>query len=272
MEINLDRFRARILNVAHLSGEGHIPSALSILEIVWALYVQVMGLRNGEFVFERIAPNNWTHPDCDRFVLSKGHGCLALYAMLEAMEFITAVDMAAFCKPGGILGGHPDANKIPGVWASTGSLGHGLPFAVGMAYAKRIRNEGGRVFCLVGDGEMQEGSSIEALRLARDLDVSNLCIIVDANGTHGKLGPLLAVLRGYEFHVRMIAGNNVLDATSGVGALALAFGSYSTYPVAVVAKTVKGHGVKMIEKDPQAWHRRTPTFDELGLMLEGLAT
>lgn len=253
--------RKRILQTAHLAGTGHVPSALSILEIVWGLHANVLGLHTEEWS-QAIRPDNWTHPDCDRFILSKGHGCLALYAVLESRGFITAEAMGAFCKPGGILGGHPDANKIPGVWASTGSLGHGLPIAIGMAYAKRIRNERGRVFVLVGDGEMQEGSSLEALRLARDLDVANLCVIIDANGTHGKLGPLMAMLRAYEFHVSMIAG----DAAG----LPLAFDCYSAYPSAVVVKTVKGHGVKMMEKDPGAWHHRAPTLDELNEMLEAM--
>ena len=261
MEINLNALRARILETAYNAGEGHIPSALSILEIVAALYGQVMGRGDTE-TWERIGPQNWQAEDGDRFILSKGHGCLALYAVLEALDFITAEDMAGFCKPGGKLGGHPDANKIPGVWASTGSLGHGLPIAVGMAYAKRIRNEKGRVFCLVGDGEMQEGSALEALRLAIQLDVSNLCLIVDANGTHGKLGPLMATLRGYGFSLHMIAGN--------AAGLPLIFDCYSPYPAAVVVQTIKGNGVKMIEKDPGGWHRRTPTAEELGKMMEGL--
>lgn len=246
-----------------------MPSALSILEIVWALHDQVMGLGlvkvdQGDPSWAPLSIDNWQSPDADRFVLSKGHGCLALYAVLEAKGFIGENDMAAFCKPGGRLGGHPDAGNVPGVWASTGSLGHGLPIAVGMALAKKINGEKGRVFCLVGDGEMQEGSALEALRLVHELDVANLCLVVDSNGSHGKNGPLVAALRGFEFHVRLAEGNDTQW-------LVPALGNYSTYPVAVIARTAKGYGIPAMAKDPAAWHRRTPTPAEYHAMMEFLS-
>ena len=263
MESDLTPLRRRILETAYHAGEGHVPSALSILEIVQVLYTDTMS-PNGERSGALLDKANWQEPDADCFVLSKGHGCLALYAVLEACAFIGGADMATFCKRGGGLGGHPDADKIPGVWASTGSLGHGLPIAVGMAYAKKIRGDKGRVFCLVGDGEMQEGSALEALRLVQALDVANLCLIVDCNGSHGKSAPLFAILRGFEFHVRIVAGHDR-------HVLPPALSNYSTYPVAVMAQTIKGYGIPAMAKDPAAWHRRTPTADEYRKMMEFLA-
>lgn len=233
--------RRRILETAYRAGEGHIASALSIVDIVWTLYNEVM-------------------TDGDHFVLSKGHGCLALYAVLEAKY---ALPIDGYCKPGSPLAGHPSRDAGGMIEFSTGSLGHGLPAAVGMAYAKKINDEPGRVFCLVGDGEMQEGSALEALRLVQLLDVSNLCLIVDANGSHGKPTPLIALLRGLQFHVRIRDGHEA--------GLSPALGNYSTYPVALIALTTKGKGVKAMERDPAAWHRRVPTADEYRQMMEELA-
>lgn len=265
MALDLNPLRRRILETAYHAGEGHVPSALSIVDIVHALYTDTMS-PNGERSGALLDKANWQEADADRFVLSKGHGCLALYAVLEACEFITADDMAAFGKPGGILGGHPDEQKIPGVWASTGSLGHGLPIAVGMAYAKKIGGDKGRVFCLVGDGEMQEGSCWESLRLAQMLDVSGLCVIIDANESHGRLkgSALESGLRAFGFHVRVVDGHDRQF-------LPPALSNYSTYPVAVIARTTKGKGVKAMERDPAAWHRRTPTAEQFRDMMEALA-
>lgn len=238
--------RRCIVQTAYHAGEGHIPSALSIVDIVWTLYDQVM-------------------VEADRFVLSKGHGCLALYVVLEAKGIITAEDLDQFAKRGGRLGGHPGPD-VPGVCAATGSLGHGLPIAVGMAYAKKLANEPGRVFCLVGDGEMQEGSCIEALRLAQALDVSNLCVIVDANASHpgGTQTQLHRIFAAYGFTVRAIDGHDR-------GLVGAASDNFTTYPLAVIAQTVKGNGVKMMEKNPGAWHRRVPTPDEYRAIMEGIA-
>lgn len=263
-----EELRRRILETAYHAREGHVPSALSIVDIIWTLYDQVMGLPvtkidQGGSAWADLSLQNWAEPHADQFVLSKGHAALALYAVLEAKGFLLPELMTKFCTLGGKLGGHPDAHKMPGVWVSTGSLGHGLPFAVGMAYAKRVRGEKGRVFCLVGDGEMQEGSALEALRFVQQLDCANLCLIVDANDTHGKVTALASVLRAYEFHVRIVEGHDPQW-------LAPALGNYSTYPVAVLARTTKGKGIKAMERDPQAWHRRVPTAEEFREMMEAL--
>src|SRR5580692_4765522 len=135
----INDLKRQILVAAHRAKEGHIASALSILDILYVLHNDVLG------------PN-------DQFVLSKGHGCLALYAIL-------GLDMTNFCNYDSLLGGHPDRLKVPGVIASTGSLGHGIGQAVGIALAKKINGYTGRVFALVGDGECEEGSVWESFNL-----------------------------------------------------------------------------------------------------------
>lgn len=145
--------RKRILEVAYRDGMGHIPSALSILDIVWNLYDRVMT------------------PD-DQFILSKGHGCMALYAVLEAKGLF---DWSVKAQ------GHPKRGGA--ILASTGSLGHGLPMAIGLAMAKKIKGEAGRVFCLIGDGECNEGTTWECGLMIQRFELDNLKVIVDDNGT-----------------------------------------------------------------------------------------
>ncbi len=149
----IDKLRRRIIDVAYRDGMGHIPSALSILEIVWDLYDKVM-------------------TKDDQFILSKGHGCMALYAVLEAKGLMTWNEK---------LWGHPKRGGA--ILASTGSLGHGLPMAVGLAMAKKIKGEKGRVFCLIGDGECNEGTTWESSLLMQRFGLDNLKVIVDDNGT-----------------------------------------------------------------------------------------
>ncbi len=145
--------RKRILEVAYRDGMGHIPSALSILDIVWNLYDKVM-------------------TKDDQFILSKGHGCMALYAVLEAKGLL---DWSTK------LMGHPKRGGA--ILASTGSLGHGLPMAVGLAMAKKINGESGRVFCIIGDGEANEGTAYESSLMIKRFNLDNLKVIVDDNGT-----------------------------------------------------------------------------------------
>jgi len=153
METTLKKLRNRILEVALRDGMGHIPSALSILGIVWELYDKIM-------------------TKDDQFILSKGHGCMALYAVLEEKGLL---DWSTK------LWGHPKRGGA--ILASTGSLGHGLPMAVGLALAKKIKGEVGKVYCLIGDGECNEGTTWESYNLMKYLRLDNLKVIVDDNGT-----------------------------------------------------------------------------------------
>lgn len=195
----------------------------------------------------------------DRFILSKGHGCLALYAVLGEIK--------NFCGYDSPFGGHPDSNKITGVEASTGSLGHGLPMAVGMALGSKIRKLDNRIFCLVGDGECNEGTIWESALLASHHKLSNLCCIVDYNHSTDralKMSDIAAKFDAFGWYAVWIQGHNHREIEHAL-----------TYyrkdmPVAIIANTIKGHGVKRMENDP-AWHHRAPTDQELAEILEELA-
>jgi transketolase len=151
--------------------EKHGSSTLSVLDVLWVLYDRVL----------RYDPNNPRSEERDRFVMSKGHGPLALYAILADKGFFPPSELATFLRYDSILGGHPDRNKVPGVEASTGSLGHGLPMAVGMALAVRAKRSDRRVFALIGDGECNEGTIWEAAMVAADKRLANLTVIAVNN-------------------------------------------------------------------------------------------
>lgn len=238
-------------------GEGHIPSAFSILDILWVLYDRIM----------QMSPENPRSDDRDRFVLSKGHGSLALYAILAEKGFFSVREVEGFATFNSRLGGHPDCNKVPGVEASTGSLGHGLPMAVGMALGLRIRKVNRRVFVLVGDSECNEGSIWEAALLAAHHRLSNLTCIVDYNHSTDRallLGDIAAKFEAFGWRSVAINGHDheaIYAALSQLG---------SDRPRAVVAETVKGSGCRQMENNP-AWHHRAPTAQELPAILAELA-
>ena len=242
----MNQFRRQIVQMAYGAGEGHIPSALSILDIVWVLYNKVMTLD-------------------DRFVLSKGHGALALYVVLAEKGIISQEQLKSYLKLNGELGGHPDRNKVPGVLCSTGSLGHGLPQAVGIALAKKIKGEPGRVFCLVGDGECNEGSIWEACLLAKQHKLNNLVVIVDYNRSTDRavdMASLHEKFWAFGFFPPDINGHNH-DQIVRVMAY-----NPEKRPTAVIANTIKGYGCKRME-DP-AWHHRAPNEIELAEIMKEL--
>jgi len=154
-----------------LGDEKHAPSATSTLDVIWVLYDRIL----------RIDPHRTDDPDRDRFVLSKGHGPMAYYAVLAAKGFIGVDRLRTFGSYDSPLGYHPDRNLVPGVEISSGSLGHGLGMAVGMALGLRIRRSAARVFCLVGDAELDEGSNHEAIAFAGRAGVENLAVVAVDN-------------------------------------------------------------------------------------------
>jgi transketolase len=241
--------KQQIVQAAYNAGEGHIPSALSIIDIVWTLY-------------DKILTSN------DKFILSKGHGCLALYVVLAAKEFITQEQLATFSKYDSILGGHPDRNKVPGVVCSTGSLGHGLPQAVGIALAKKIKNEPGRVFCLVGDGECNEGSVWETCMLAANHHLTNLTVIVDHNHSTDKalyLGNLHNKFEAFGFCTRTSGYEGTPTHDMSVSM----FAEDGIHPTAIVMHTIKGSGCDRMSSP--AWHHRAPSATELIEVLKELS-
>jgi len=229
-----DAARRLVLEAALAAGTAHIGSSLSIVDILAVLYGDVL-------------------EDRHRFLLSKGHAASALYATLAVAGVLGAEEMVrGYCSDGGALAGHPERG-VAGVEMTGGSLGHGPAIAVGTALAERDR----RTFCLVGDGEMNEGSVWEALALGGHLRLGNLTLIVDANGLQGlgtttdvlDLGPLRPKLEAFGWKVRECDGHDH-------DALRAALRPCATQPTAVVAHTVKGRGVSFMEGELM-WHYRS---------------
>lgn len=252
--------RRKIVDMVVTGKDGHIPSAFSIVDIIATLY------RN----FLKFNPADAEWEDRDYFILSKGHGCLALYVVLEEQGFLTPIDVSMFCQPGGILGEHPDCTRVPGAEASTGSLGHGMPFAVGIALGLKIRGKSNRVFVLVGDGECHEGTIWEAANVANNLQLGNLCVIVDWNGSAAQLMPrddLPAKWRAFGWETKVIDGHSeaeLNDTFSGVNF------TLPGKPQAIIAKTIKGKGVPMLEGHG-TWHHRIPDESEYKIIMEALS-
>lgn len=235
---------------------GHVGSSMSLVEILRVLYDDVLR-------FDPARPN-WPHRD--RCILSKGHGCLALYAILIDKGFLSADHLDKFCHVDGILGGHPERGKVPGVEASTGALGHGLSIGVGMAMAARIQKRKSRVFVVTGDGEINEGSVWEAAMCAGKHGLSNLCVLIDYNKIQSAgptaeiqdLEPLLDKWRAFNFAAEEVNGHDV-DALS---AILRRVPFASDKPSAIVCHTVKGKGIPFAEHNPK-WHHHARFTPEI---------
>lgn len=200
--------------------EKHDPSALSTLDVLWVLYDRIL----------RYDPRRPRAEERDRFVLSKGHGPLAFYAILVDKGFFPVAELDRFMQWDGILGSHPDRNQVPGAEASTGSLGHGLPMAVGMALGLRVKGNDRRVFALMGDGESNEGSIWEAILLAGHQHLSNLTgIFINNHSSSIPLDDLDAKLAAFGWDARAVNGRDHDEL-----AAALAH-RHATRPTAVVA-------------------------------------
>jgi transketolase len=202
--------------------EKHGSSSLSTLDVLWVLYDRIL----------RYEPKNPRWENRDRFVLSKGHGCVSYYAILADKGFFPTSTLKTFMQYDSILGAHPDRNLVPGVEASTGSLGHGLPMALGMAIALRLKKSDRRVFVLIGDGECNEGSIWEAALLAGNLQLSNLtCIAINNHSSSLELGDLAAKFAAFGWVSTTINGHDHEQIYESL--------SYrdSMRPTAVVAET-----------------------------------
>jgi transketolase len=238
-------------------GEGHIPSAFSVLDILWVLYDAVL----------RHDPSDPQWPGRDRFVLSKGHAALGLYAVLARQGYFAESELMGFGGYASRLGGHPCRLKVPGAECSTGSLGHGLPMAAGMALGFSMQGLDNRVFALIGDGEANEGSIWEAALVASHRRLTNLRLIVDHNHSTDRaldLGDLRLKFEAFGFRAVEIDGHD-----HAAIAEALSF-PCPDRPVAVIAATIKGKGCPDMENNP-AWHHRAPSAAELPAILEALS-
>lgn len=254
LSIGLDdrsRYLRRLVVEALEGGNrGHIGSSMSPIEILRVLYDDVMRYRSDQPDWE----------GRDRFILSKGHGCLALYALLVDKGFFPREALSTFCCHEGVLGGHPDFGKVPGVEASTGALGHGLSIGVGFALSARIKKLGSRVFVLLGDGEINEGSVWEAAMSAAHHRLDNLVAVVDYNKLQSygptaevmNLEPLLEKWRSFGFCALEVNGHDVVALQRALAHVPQTAGQ----PTALIAHTIKGKGISFAENRPE-WHHKS---------------
>ena len=252
--------RLRIVQMVQQSGEGHIPSSFSIVDIIEYLYGNILHYK----------PNEPSWEKRDYFILSKGHGCGALYAVLHKYGFLSDQDILDYSTSKGILGGHPDMTKVPGAEASTGSLGHGFPTAVGLALGLRIQNKNNRIFALLGDGECHEGTVWEAANIANNQSLGNLCVVVDWNGSAVQLMPkddLLGKWGAFGWECYEMEGHSTAEFRRVFEELKF---QLNGTPKAILAKTTKGKGVSFIEGHGK-WHHRIPNREELHEIMKELA-
>ncbi len=254
LEEKVIEFRKRIMEVGYQTQSGHLSSALSCTDLLVALYY-------GNFL--NFSADNFKNIDRNRFVLSKGHACIIQYIILNDFGLISDEELLHFCKKGSILGGHPDCLKIPGIEASTGALGHGLSIAIGYALAAKYNGQHYQTYVVLGDGECEEGSVWEAALSAGHHKLNNLTVIIDDNKLQGSdytenicaLESLKDKWRDFGFNAYEIDGNNMKEI------LEVLSEPMNNAPKAIIAHTIKGKGVAMIENQNN-WHSRRPNGEE----------
>ena len=257
--------RRDIMVTAYNAGGGHIASAFSAVEILTALYF-------GNILRYALYDPNWK--ERDKLILSKGHASLALYSVLKRIGYISKEQLDTFCQPGSVLGGEPKLGDVPGIEATTGSLGHGLSFAVGIAMANKMDCNKGRIYVILGDGECQEGSVWEAALSAAHNQLDNLTVILDCNSLQAMdrtdkivaLTPLEEKWKGFGWEVSCVQGH---DISSILNQLESDKYSGVKKPRIIVANTIKGKGVSFMENVP-IWHYRLPNQEEMEIVKKEL--
>jgi transketolase len=247
--------RVQIVKAIKAGNRGHVGSSFSLVEIFRVLYDDVL----------RYDPSNPRWEGRDRCILSKGHGCLALYAVLADKGFFPEEELWRFCKTDGILGGHPEYGKVPGVEASTGSLGHGLSIGVGMALNARFEKSSHRTFVVISDGESNEGSVWEAALCAGKHKLSNMVVLMDYNkqqsyGTTYEvldMDPMAEKWRAFGFATAEVDGHNVDELRAALKRTPLE----PDRPSIIICHTIKGKGISFVENNLN-WHHKTKISDE----------
>lgn len=262
-EERIKELRKRIFLTAYRNGTTHLASAYSCLEILYVLYMKNIITH---------AANDLEDKNRDRFVLSKGHAAIALYAVMEEAGLLEKGELDTFLKSGTRLGGEPCRQDLDLIETSTGSLGHGLCVATGMALVQKIEHSKHRTFCLIGDGESEEGSVWEAAMSAASFRLGNLTVILDYNRLQKnyKVSQFMGQPKWFEkwaafgWNVKEADGHDihVLQET-------LAKAGCAERPTIILANTVKGKGVSIMENDPK-WHFKLPNKRELKIFMEEL--
>jgi transketolase len=258
------RLRRNIVTSTTKAGSGHPSTSLSMVELVTVLYF------GGVLRYDPATPHD---PSRDRFILSKGHGAPGLYAVLAEAGYFPVDDLMTLRQMGSALEGHPNMCRLPGVDASTGSLGQGLSIAIGHALAGRLDGADYRVYCMTGDGETEQGQIWEAYMYAGNHELDNLTVIIDRNGYQQTaavdeiqpLDPLEDKLRSFKWAVMTIDGHSLDEVKSAYDWARTVSGS----PQAIIANTVKGKGVSILEAEPHKWHGKPiPPEDEARALQE----
>mgnify|MGYP004709115671 CR=1 FL=1 len=249
------KIRKNIIEEIYSAQSGHPGGALSCADILTVLYFNQMNIN----------PEKIDDLDRDRLVLSKGHASAALYATLAQRGYFSKEELKYFRKIGHLLQGHPDMKKIPGVDMSTGSLGQGLSVANGMALSSKMDKRGFRVYCIVGDGELEEGQIWEAAMTSAHYKLDNLCVIVDNNKLQidGNVSDIMSVepidekFRSFGFETFEVDGNNI----DGLITVIEKTKTVKDKPSVIIANTVKGKGVSFMENQVK-WHGKAPKQEE----------
>ena len=256
--------RKDIIDEVYTASSGHPGGALSIADILTVLYFNQMNIN----------PEKPWDDGRDRLVLSKGHSCPALYATLANRGYFDKALLKEFRKLGGILQGHPDMKKIPGIDMSSGSLGQGLSAANGMAMASKLDKKGIRVYCIVGDGEIEEGQIWEAAMSASHYKLDNLCVIIDNNNLQidgnvrevMNIYPIDEKFKSFGFETFTINGNDIKQIIDVLNKAKEVKGK----PTAIIAKTIKGKGISFMENKAM-WHGKAPNEEEYNNAIKELA-
>ena len=264
LKVHANEVRKAIVEQVYRAGSGHPGGALSIADILTVLYFNQMN----------IDPDKPDDINRDRLVLSKGHASAALYAVLAERGYFSKDELKNFRKLGSMLQGHPDMKKVPGVDMSSGSLGQGLSVANGMAIASKLDGRGYKVYCIVGDGEIEEGQIWEACMTSSKFKLDNLCLIVDNNNLQidGKVTdvkssvyPIKDKFESFGFEVFEVDGHNIDEIIMTLQKVRQVKGK----PTAVIAKTIKGKGVSFMENNVD-WHGKAPKEEEYNVAMKGL--
>lgn len=244
------KYRQKILDISQQVTALHIAPAFSCLEMTDVIYNSLMRKNSeGHFI--------------DTFLMSKGHGCMGQYVILNELGYLTDHDLLTYCQVDGRLGAHPDYG-LPGIAASTGSLGHGLGIATGISLANRLQKNDSHTYVVLSDGELQEGSTWEAIMMAANLRLSNLTLFLDLNDfsglarmsiDHPAFYPVVDKLIAFGWHVSEVDGHESQQLYLA------AKKTHSSKPTFVICKTVKGKGVSYMESVP-IWHYRSPNLEE----------
>lgn len=251
-------YRKSILDISQTVPALHSGGALSCVEILDLIYFGLMQVRSKVFF--------------DKFIMSKGHSCIMQYILLNKLGVISDKMLKGYCKKNGVLGCHPDYGN-PGINASTGSLGHGMGLAAGIAQAYKIKNTKRKIYVVISDGELQEGSTWESMMMAANLNLDNLICFLDHNGsqsfgstkiTHPKFYPIMNKVKAFNWSVASANGHNVKDMKEKLKKI-----SNTKKPKFLICNTIKGKGVEFMENKP-IWHYRAPSIEEYKFAIKNL--